>query len=508
MNIVVRFWFLIAVVMQLGCSHLATRPVPNALAPAEFQRLQQQINMAIQQINPHVSVGMEVVSLVNHKTVYSKNRNQLFTPASTLKVVTAAAALYYLGAHYRFATKLLATQVNGQTGRLQDLYLVGSGDPTLTWNHLMQLANELKQRGVRVISGDVVVDDSAFDNLLWGKGWMWDDRSVAYSAPIEAVNCNGNRLTLRIVPAQKAGKPARVLMTPPTQFVNIQTHVTTGRPTAARHISFRVMDPRFPNARDLKQGLQSGQTIVLEGTLPQTGQPRTLHFAVSEPSLFTGTVLRELLQAQGIRVKGAVRRASAVPCAQQLAVHRSVSLREMLVDVLRTSNNHATEILLKTLGQHTQQTQQATGDFAGGIRAVERFLQQGAGIEPKKLHIADGSGLSRYSLMTPRQMTRLLAFMWHEFSLQPDFVGCLPALKNSQSFSKQPLSQPQHARHVRAKTGSMGAVSNLAGYMVTQQGDPLAFTIFINGFLGSKQPYRKLKQQLLTILYHVPKIAA
>ncbi|MEM7588724.1 MAG: D-alanyl-D-alanine carboxypeptidase/D-alanyl-D-alanine-endopeptidase [Myxococcota bacterium] len=505
MHFWIRICFACVLLTQAGCSHAPTRHSPSILALADLQRLEDQINRSIQQVNPNVSIGIHVVSLANNKTLYGKNPNQLFIPASTLKVVTAATALHTLGSSYRFTTKLLTSAQNGKMRRLKDLYLVGSGDPTLTWSHLARMANELKQHGVRVIQGDVVIDDSAFDNLLWGKGWMWDDRFTAYSAPIEAVNCNGNSLKLRIIPAQQTGKPARVLMTPPTQFVNIQTHVTTGQSTTPQNISFTVTDPKFPNARDLKQGLQNGQTILLKGTLPKTGAPRTLHFAVSEPSLFTGTLLRELLQAQGIQLKGTVRRAPAPKNAQQLAIHYSPSLREMLVDILRTSNNHATEILLKTLGQHIQESQEPKDDFSRGTQAVLKFLKQRTEIQANQLHIVDGSGLSRYNSMSPRHMTSLLTSVWQEFSLQPDFVGCMPPLGDNKSFRVQLLSQP-HARNIRAKTGGMGSVSNLAGYMMTKQGDPLAFTIFVNGFLGSGQPYRKLQEQILSILYNLPKI--
>ena len=490
--------------IQMGCTHVPVRSSSSVLAHADLQHLQAQINTSIQQVNPHVSVGIHVISLAHNKTLYAKNPDQLFTPASTLKVVTAAAALHYLSPGYRFTTKLLTSVQKRTAGRLKDLYLVGDGDPTLTWSHLIRMANELKQRGIRVIEGDVVIDDSAFDNLLWGKGWMWDDRFVAYSAPVEAVNCNSNSLQLRIVPARQVGKPARVLMTPPTQFVNIQAQVTTGKRTVPQRISYTVKDPRFPNARDLKQGLQNGQTILLEGTLPRTASPRIIHFAVGEPSLFTGTLLRELLQAQGIQVKGKVRRGPAPEHAQQLAVHRSVLLREMLVEILRTSNNHATEILLKTIGRHIQKG--SVGSFKDGKKALMHFLEQTAGIQSGELHVADASGLSRYNAMTPRHITALESSMWRQFSLQPDFVGSFPTIKENKKFIGQFLSEEQ-AKNIRVKTGSMKSVSNLVGYMVTHRGDPLGFAIFINGFVGSAKIYRGLSEKILSILYKIPKIS-
>ncbi|MEM7495562.1 MAG: D-alanyl-D-alanine carboxypeptidase/D-alanyl-D-alanine-endopeptidase [Myxococcota bacterium] len=492
---------LLSLTLAVGCTSVPPRQTSSQVTSLKL--LRQHIDKLVEETDPHAHVGIHVMSLPSGKPVYSRNAARLFTPASTLKVITAAAALHYLGPSHRFVTKLLTDAKRPRRGRLNMLYLVGGGDPTLGHGDLADLADRLKQLGVRTIRGDIVVDDSLFDNVLWGKGWMWDDRPLAYSAPIEAASCDSNRLLVRLTPGDRVGDPAHVLMSYNTTFVKVKNRVTTVKPNRSISLSINVLNPKQPQQRDGKQGLQYGETIDLQGSVPLGSAGRTLKFAVGQPSLFAGTVLKEQLKLLGITVKGRVRRGE-VPTqgTKKLTAHRSASLRELLVELLRTSDDHATESLIKIIGVHVRE---APGSFAAGKQAVLEFMRQHTGVSTRTLLLADGSGLSRYSLVSPRQMTSVLRFTWNNFALRPDFIGSLPRLATYSNHLAKGLDPHSIVRHARVKTGTLTGVRNLAGYLVTTHGDPLAFTIFINGFVGSGAPYRQLQQRILRALADLPK---
>src|SRR5690242_3673999 len=136
--------------------------------------------------------GIEVVSLQNGKVLYSQNADKLFTPASNTKLFTTAAALALIGPDYKFRTTIESNGSLDKYGRLSgDLVLVGRGDPTLSGRELPynthtqrdadpvrvleQLADELAQKGVKYVDGDVVADDSYFAFERYGEGWSQDD---------------------------------------------------------------------------------------------------------------------------------------------------------------------------------------------------------------------------------------------------------------------------------------------------------------------------------------------
>ena len=123
----------------------------------------------------HSGIAILVVSLDRGDTLFAREPDRLYTPASNRKLFTAASALHWLGPDYRFTSALLATAPVSDDTLRGDLVLVGHGDPDLTVVHLAALADSLAAVGVRVVTGDVRADASWFDDVEWGAGWMWDD---------------------------------------------------------------------------------------------------------------------------------------------------------------------------------------------------------------------------------------------------------------------------------------------------------------------------------------------
>ncbi len=191
--------------------------------------------------------------------------------------------------------------------------LVGRGDPNLSSRFdggridefraatlipaIEAMADQIKVRGVKRVTGDVVGDDSYFATDALGSSWEWDDAQFYYGAEISALTVNDNVVTLTATPAHKAGMSPAITIQPETAYVRIVNHVSTveGRET---HIG-------------INRPLNSN-TIELFGSIGATAQQFHEDVAVHEPARFAATLLREALVRRGIRISGSIRRVDAL----------------------------------------------------------------------------------------------------------------------------------------------------------------------------------------------------
>ena len=169
-----------------------------------------------------------MVELANGKLLYERDADHLFIPASNMKMFTTAAALEKLGPDYVFQTTVESDAAPDAQGRVGDLYLVGRGDPNLgartfpyTYHgpqqpadkFIQEMADQVKARGVREVTGTLVADDSYFVWEPFAPNWAADDLEWGYGAPVTALAFNDNLLTLDVKPA--ARRLATKLSCPP-----------------------------------------------------------------------------------------------------------------------------------------------------------------------------------------------------------------------------------------------------------------------------------------------------
>jgi PBP4 family serine-type D-alanyl-D-alanine carboxypeptidase len=205
-----------------GCSSRQSVKI-TPLSSTRPTHIAQSLEDIIKEADPNVNIGISIQSLTSGKMLYEKNSDRHFVPCSTMKVVTLAAALHYLGPSYRFTTKLLSNETVKPHGVVDNLYLKGSGDPSLMDYELVLMAQELAQRGIKTISGDIVIDDFIFDDVLWGRGDMWDDRNKGYAAPVAGINVNYNRIQVKTVPSLIQSGNAVPVLWPKTNYVAIES---------------------------------------------------------------------------------------------------------------------------------------------------------------------------------------------------------------------------------------------------------------------------------------------
>jgi D-alanyl-D-alanine carboxypeptidase/D-alanyl-D-alanine-endopeptidase (penicillin-binding protein 4) len=471
---------LITIAFFSGCTKKELR-IQTADQPAE--RLNREIAQIIN--NPHFSNahwGVAIQSLQNGQIIFMQNENKGFMPASNMKLFTTATALVKLGPDYTFQTEIFRSGKIDQQGILRgDLVIQGSGDPSLGGRYIPESerkdrmldlfnswAAQLKKQGIRSIQGRIVGDDNLFDDQLLGRGWAWDDEPEWYAAQISALSFNDNCIDIYFTPADTLNGPAKFEIYPQTAYVQILNQVKTVADNQPQGIHF-----------EKKRGTNQ---ITVRGAVSINAKEVKEWFAVENPSGFLVTVLKEVLEKQGIKVEGPGLDIDEIPGfayfqadSTRLLKHQSPPLKQIIQTVNKVSQNLWAELLFRTLGAHFTES----GKDSDGIDVLKSFLGE-IGIDPAQIGIADGSGLSRLNLVTPLQVITLLRFL-HNHPYQKDFYESLP-IAGVDGTIKSRMRGTLAQNNVHAKTGFISRVRALSGYVTSLDNEKFVFSLITNNY--------------------------
>lgn len=418
--------------------------------------------------------GVLVRSLDDGEVIYRQNAEKLFVPASNMKLVTGAAALQALGPAYRYRTRVLAAGPVRDGALRGDLIVVGSGDPTLSVRFggdaravFRAWADSLRARGIRRVTGNLVGIDSVFDDVPLGRGWAWDDLDAAYSAEISGLQFNEGAIAVRVYAGRAVGDAGVVVLDPPTAYVPV---VNQTRTVAAGRAGW-LDATREPQGAGLR----------LRGEVPLGSDALNERFATRNPTAYFVGVLRETLREAGVAVEGAAidadewpERATSAAGAAPLFTHASPPLAEILPAYLKPSQNQIAETLLRTLGRELR----GEGSSRAGAAAEDSVLRAGGLPTARRLVIADGSGLSRYNLVSPAFLADLLTRMAQGPHAQL-WQAALPVAGVDGTLASRLRGTPAE-RNVHAKTGTLSSVRALSGYLTTAAGERLVFSMLAN----------------------------
>jgi D-alanyl-D-alanine carboxypeptidase/D-alanyl-D-alanine-endopeptidase (penicillin-binding protein 4) len=370
-------------------------------------------------------------------------------PASNMKLVTAGAALRYLGPAAIFTTGLYGKLADG---RIDALVLRGDGDPSLTSDDLALFAAELRARGVKQV-GDILVDQSAFDERFVPPAFeQQPDEWAAFRAPVSAVAVDRNSVLVTIAPGSP-GAPARVAFEPPG-FVDVEGEIAT----VAK--GKRAIPRVGPQARGQRLGVRLAGAVA-EGSAPLRYRQR-----VDDPRLFAGYGLRAALAAAGVAVAGSIRQGGSGE-QRELCVHRSRPLEELLPELGKSSDNFYAEMLLRAIGKKAR-GRPATS--AAGADAALAWLKE-IGAADSGTRITNGSGLFDANRLTPRSLARLLVAVAADPALASPFQAQL-AIGGVDGTLKGRFASLAARRVVVAKTGTLKDVVALSGYVLAADGKP------------------------------------
>jgi serine-type D-Ala-D-Ala carboxypeptidase/endopeptidase (penicillin-binding protein 4) len=458
----------------ISACHATARPELAPHSPA-VQQLQRDLDAIL--AAPELERGywgVLVRSVSDGSTLYATNARRLLMPGSNLKIVTLAAAADRLGWDFTFETRLDVPSESIRDGVVEgDLIVAGNGDPSISGRDgppsrvFKNLAEQLKARGVRRIEGRVVGDDRAFAGEPYGAGWSWDDLKAGYASGIGALQFNENSVRATIGPGVAAGAEAVVTVEPSDSGLIVQNHVRT----AAADATPRVAARRLPG----------GDRLELSGTVRLGDPPVVRTFSVDRPTLFFVTALRRQLVESGIDVHGpAVPIEDVDPLAMPLskttlALSKSPPLSSLASTMMKVSQNLYAETLVRALGAAA-----GSPTAEGGLGVVKEVVQAW-GLDPREVIMADGSGLSRYSLITPEAIVAILTHVDRDDRLRDPFESSLPVAGRDGTLAHRMQGSAAEG-NVRAKTGSMSNVRALSGYLTSADGEHLVFSIIANNF--------------------------
>ncbi|WP_330273384.1 D-alanyl-D-alanine carboxypeptidase/D-alanyl-D-alanine-endopeptidase [Lentzea sp. NBC_00516] len=405
-------------------------------------------------------VGLVVRDANSGEVIYTRQSSRRSQVASNMKLLTTTTALELLGPDYRWKTELVSAGTRTGTALDGDLVLRGGGDPTMSRLRYQQLADTLKASGVTTVNGALVIDDTKFDAQPYGTGWAWDDEPYAYSAETSALTLSpdakfsAGTVIVRVKPGAAAGAPAVVTTEPANDHVQIVSTATTGNGGVS-------VEREHGTNRIFVSGSTSVETTALS--------------TVKDPTGLVTSVFQKALQANGITVTGGVKRQKAPANAAVLATDTSMKLSELIVPLLKDSNNMLAEVLVKTAG----------GSFTNGVNQLSTKWS-GMGVDPNAVEVFDGSGMSRLDQFSPDDLTSVLV----KAKTKPWFAAwqaSLPVAGVDGTLVNRMKNTPA-AGNLKAKTGSLSGVSGLSGYVKTQAGRELVFSVVQNNVLLFNSP--------------------
>lgn len=448
----------------------------------------------------HASWGMEFYDLGAKKTVFAVNRDRLFVPGSTTKLLTMGTAFELLGADHRFHTRVYRTGPVRDGVLEGDLVLVASGDPNLSGREqpdgsyafvdedhsyggdplktdpltvIRDLARQVAARGIRTVAGQVIVDATLFHE---------GDREGGTNVTMGPLVINDNVIDIVVTPGARAGGAANVNVRPKTSYLTVFANLVTvdsGQPA-------RVSTAQDSTDRDHR-------TLVLNGTVAR-GPASNRRWVVPVPSRFGEVVFAEALNDAGVRAiprlasrtmdftKLAAGYGDSTVVAERVSLPLSAAARV----VLKTSQNlHASNfpLLFATLPA-------ARDSNKTGFDLENAWLTR-AGLDLDGAVQGDGAGADAW--FSPAFITRYLAVVAARPWAQP-FHDALPILGQDGTLAEIQVNAPAVGK-VHAKTGTYGVYDPLhrrllvtgkgmAGYFTSKSGTKIAFAIYLNNFAG------------------------
>ncbi len=422
-------------------------------------------------------------------------------PASTLKLLTTAAALQALGPHHRFETKLYASALPDGNGVLHgNLILRGGGDMTLGSKRvrgaqtyeavLKQWVNAIKKTGIKHIDGTLYADTSLFEGPTIADKVNWENMGNYFAAPASALSFNDNLFAIHFKGNMTDGQQTEVAtIEPQIPGVELQNFVTV-------------------NAKSKKDnayvyGAPDQYNLKIFGSIPATLAGFSIKAAIPNPALFTVQALKQALAEAGIQVTGTPQVLTQTPdygTLELLHTYQSPELKDIIVIVNKRSFNLYADMLLR----HLALAQDKPGSIQNGLAALNQFLVENNIAGKLDTKIYDGSGLSRDNMITPRVLVNTLNFMskspyfeyYYKSLATPDDRGDLLLLRY--------FLKPKHQiEDVRIKGGTIDGVKAVAGYVHDKDGRLISFAMMANNLIPQDESlwrmHEDIRKELLEI---------
>lgn len=446
------------------------------------------------------SFSLVVKDVQEGRTVYSYDTDRLQSPASVLKTVATATALEILGEDYRYPTAL---EYDGilENGTLEgNLYIKGSGDPSLGSSHFALGQNKflstwiaaLQKAGIKHITGSVISDESIFDTEGVSIKWLREDMGNYYAPGSYGISIFDNMYKLSLQTGAAGTRPVLKGTEPDIPFIRFKNYLKAAPVSSdsAYIIGAPLDDVRY-----------------LYGVLPANREAYVLKGDIPDPALYLARYLTDQLQQKGIRVDGS-------PSCYRIEVEEnrwkkgerkeivttySPTLREIASVCNHVSHNLYADALVKTVGlQYKPRRNEMISSFGRGVQVVKEYWEK-KGLDVFPLRMNDGSGLAPADKVSAGFMGELLVYMATESAVSDAFIASLPqaGIEGSvRNFLKG--SKLQGKAHL--KSGGITGVRSYAGY-ITKDGKTYAVAVFSNNYSCPMSRMTRALEKLLLQLF-------
>lgn len=446
------------------------------------------------------SFSLVVKDVQEGRTVYSYDTDRLQSPASVLKTVATATALEILGEDYRYPTTL---EYDGilENGTLEgNLYIKGSGDPSLGSSHFAPGQNKflstwiaaLQKAGIKHITGSVISDESIFDTEGVSIKWLREDMGNYYAPGSYGISIFDNMYKLSLQTGAAGTRPVLKGTEPDIPFIRFKNYLKAAQVSSdsAYIIGAPLDDVRY-----------------LYGVLPANREAYVLKGDIPDPALYLARYLTDQLQQKGIRVDGS-------PSCYRIEVEEnrwkkgerkeivttySPTLREIASICNHVSHNLYADALVKTVGlQYKPRRNEMISSFGRGVQVVKEYWEK-KGLDVFPLRMNDGSGLAPADKVSAGFMGELLVYMATESAVSDAFIASLPqaGIEGSvRNFLKG--SKLQGKAHL--KSGGITGVRSYAGY-ITKDGKTYAVAVFSNNYSCPMSRMTRALEKLLLQLF-------
>lgn len=419
-----------------------------AYTPETLARLPPSITNLLQRYRiPSNSLSLYILDLDTRQPLLVLNPDTPRNPASVIKLLTTYAGLELLGPTYTWETRfyLEGTLNNGVLNG--NLVFQGGGDPFLTRESFWHMLHNLRARGLREINGNLIIDDSLFEDESGSPGDFDNRPYQVYNTLPDAALINFNAQEFVIIPNHQQ---IAIYADPPAANLQIRNRLrlTSGR------------------CNDVDAGINmhvhaQGAEIIAEftGNYPASCGEQVLLRSIIHNDQYIYGVFKAMWQEMGGVITGNYAHGVVNTTSRPFYLEISKPLHEIIANINKYSNNVMARQLLLTIGQMIIG---APGSNASGVQAIEQWLQ-GIGINAPELILENGAGLSRTTQISASTLVKLLEHAWNG-PLQPEFLASFPIVGKDGTMRKR-LNGKIPPGSIRIKTGLLNGVRSMAGYV-------------------------------------------
>ena len=438
---------------------------------ASAQDLPQKLNNAVTNFLKDEQLKHAIVSLYvtdeKGNKVFALNEQYGLAPASTQKIFTSIAAFGLLGKDFSYKTEI-GYSGNIDNGNLNgNIIIKGYGDPTFgSWRYtstqpdsiLNFIIHSIQNEGIKIINGNIVLDDGAFEYNATPGGYMWEDMGNYYGSGSWAINWRENQYDIFLKPGKNIGDSTTILRTEPKLIIDSYKNFIT---TAAEKTGDNTI---------LYLPLY-GKELFAEGTIPKGENEFKISGAVGYAADQLKEELGESLSKNDITFTGEIvsgksfiKQDKKIPSStNSIATYTSPTLDSIVYWFLQKSINLYGECLLKTIAYK----QDNNGSTTSGVADLKKFYQQN-GIDSSAINLEDGSGLSPQNHVTTFAMAKALLYAQQQ-NWFPGFYNALPVYNN-----------------MKLKSGTINSVKAFAGYNTASDSKKYVVAFIVNNYDDSK----------------------